>query len=173
MPAAGDGAEAAEDVKMEEPSSPEEKKETTSEEPKKKRKQRKSRKVELDEEGNPIQKKKRKLNHQCAAVKICHALMQEYRSKLSEEDQSHLAKFCQLNRGDQGIMFNNMCVSMRSHLKERYPGLEKWEDMDFEEDGKRESYSTVVNSLLDDYMKAKREEPKPKDDEAAEGEAKA
>ena len=132
----------------------------TEEPKKKKRKQRKPKKVELDEEGNPIQKKKRKLNHQCAAVKICHALMQEYRSKLGEEDQSHLAKFCQLNRGDQGIMFNKMCVTMRTHLKDKFPELEKWEDMDFEEEEKRPDYVKVVNFLLDDYMDLKRKELK-------------
>ena len=146
-------AEAAkEDVKMAEAEASEP--EATKEEPKKKRKQRKSKKVELDEEGNPIQKKKRKLNHQCAAVKICHALMQEYRSSLSEEDQPHLAKFCQLNRGDQGIMFNKMCVAMRGHLKEKYPELQKWEDMDFDDAEKRPGYSKVVNFLLDEYMDA-------------------
>ena len=86
--------------------------------------------------------------------------MQEYRSKLGEEDQSHLAKFCQLNRGDQGIMFNKMCVTMRTHLKDKFPELEKWEDMDFEEEEKRPDYVKVVNFLLDDYMDLKRKELK-------------
>ena len=155
-PQEGGAAEEATTEKEAAPSEPE----ATKEENKKKRKQRKPKKVELDEEGNPVQKKKRKLNHQCAAVKICHSLMQEYRSKLTEEDQSHLAKFCQLNRGDQGIMFNKMCVTMRGHLKEKFPELEKWEDMDFEDEEKRPDYSKVVNFLLDEYMEAKKKEPK-------------
>lgn len=172
-PPAGDAAEDT-DVTMAEPaeSSPEKKEEETPEPPKKKRKQRKPKKVELDEEGNPIQKKKRKLNHQCAAVKVCHALMQEYRSNLSEADQAHLAKFCQLNRGDQGVMFNKMCVAMRGHLKEKYPELEKWEDMDFAEEEKRPEYSKVVNFLLDEYMDVKRKEPKEeKENEKSEADA--
>lgn len=95
--------------------------------------------------------------------------MQEYRGELSEEDQSHLAKFCQLNRGDQGIMFNKMCVAMRGHLKEKYPELQKWEDMDFEDTENRPGYKEVVTFLLDEYMDAKRKEPKEgKDEEAAE-----
>ena len=104
--------------------------------------------------------------------------MQEYRGDLKEEDQAHLAKFCQLNRGDQGIMFNKMCVAMRGHLKDKYPELQKWEDMDFEDAEKRPEYTKVVNFLLDEYMDAKRKEPleppakaEAKDDEA--GEAKA
>lgn len=147
------GGAAAEDVKMESES------ESKPKEEKKKRKPRKTKKVELDENGDPIPKKKRKLNHQCAAVKMCHSLMQEYRGKLSEEDQGHLAKFCQLNRGDQGIMFNKMCVTMRNHLKEKYPELQKWEDMDFEEEEKRPEYAKVVNFLLDEYMEEKRKAP--------------
>lgn len=128
-------------------------------EEKKKRKPRRTKKVELDENGDPIPKKKRKLNHQCAAVKMCHSLMQEYRGNLSEADQAHLAKFCQLNRGDQGIMFNKMCVTMRTHLKEKYPELQQWEDMDFDEEDKRPEYAKVVNFLLDDYMEEKRKAP--------------
>jgi hypothetical protein len=148
---------AAEDVTMKEETESEPK--AKEEEPKKKRKQRKSKKVELDEEGNPIQKKKRKLNHQCAAVKVCHAIMQKYREDLPEEDQCHLSKFCQLNRRDQGVMFYQMVVKMRAHLKEKYPELEKWEDMDFEEEDKRDGYNDVVLFLLDEFMEKKRKEP--------------
>lgn len=149
--------EAAEDVTMTEEAASEPK--AKEEEPKKKRKQRKSKKVELDEEGNPIQKKKRKLNHQCAAVKVCHAIMQKYREELPEEDQCHLSKFCQLNRRDQGVMFYQMVIKMRAHLKEKYPELEKWEDMDFEEEDKRGDYEDVVLFLLDEFMEKKRKEP--------------
>tara|TARA_Y100000033_G_C2753787_1_gene115306 strand:- start:663 stop:1382 length:720 start_codon:yes stop_codon:yes gene_type:complete len=155
------GKEAESATEKEEP----EKAEAAEEKPQKKRKQRKPKKVELDEEGKPVQKKKRKLNHQCAAVKMCHALMAEYRSALSEEDQAHMAKFCQLNRGDQGIMFNKMCVTMRSHLKEKFPTLEKWEDIDFDQEDKKPEYSKVVNFLLEDYMEAKRKAPKVEEKE--------
>lgn len=155
-------AAAAEDVTMEEPSAP------AAEAPRR-RKQRKPRKVKLDEDGNPIQKKKRKLNHQCAAVKICHSLMQEYRGKLSEKDQEMIAKFCQLNRGKQGIVFNKMCVAMRTYLKEKYPALEKWEDMDFDDTEQRPTYGKVVNFMLDEYMEDRRKEPKQEDGASEEG----
>lgn len=81
------------------------------------------------------------------------------RNELPEEEQKFLAKFCQLNRGPQGIMFNNMCVKMRGHLKEEYPSLEKWEDLDYENEEKKSNYLKVVDFLLDDYIKEKREQP--------------
>jgi hypothetical protein len=122
-------------------------------EEKPKRKKRRSKK-EMGE------KKKRKLNHQCAAVKICHNIMAGKRTGLAEEDQGLLAKFCQLNRGPQGIMFNKMCVKMREHLKEKYPALEKWEDMDFEDEEKKPSYTGVVDFLLEEYLEEQRKQRK-------------
>ncbi len=129
-------------------------------EDKPKRKQRKSKKPKLDENGNPIPKKKRKLNHQCAAVKICHHEMKEYRDSLPEEEQEYIAKFCQLNRGAQGIMFNHMCVTMREFLKEKYPGLEKWEDMDYMEEDQKPKYTEKIKKFLVDYVEERRKESK-------------
>lgn len=132
--------------------------ETTTSKEKRPRKQRKPKKVKLDENGNPIPKKKRKLNHQCAAVKICHREMKEYRDTLPEEEQAFIAKFCQLNRGPQGIMFNNMCVTMREFLKEKYPGLEKWEDMDYMDEAQKPKYTEKIKQFLVDYVEDRRKQ---------------
>ena len=145
----------------------EEKASEPEEKPKKKRRSKKEKK----------EKKKRKLNHQCAAVKICHAIMQGKRNGLPEEDQGFLAKFCQLNRGPQGIMFNKMCVKMREHLKERYPTLEKWEDMDYLQDEHKPKYAEVVDFLLEEYVgdqrKQRSNKPKEEDDKKASEEVRA
>ena len=132
----------------------EEPEETPKETPKPAKKQRRTKKVKLDENGDPIPKKKRRLNHQCAAVKICHDCMQSYRASLPEDKQQFIKKFCQLNRGPQGVMFNEMCVTMRNFLKEKYPNLEKWEDIDYMDEEHKPKYTEKVTKLLFDYVEA-------------------
>lgn len=148
-----------------------EEKATQTSEEKPRRKQKKPKKVKLDENGQPIPKKKRKLNHQCAAVKICHREMKEFRDALPEEEQDFIAKFCQLNRGAQGVMFNNMCVTMREYLKEKYPGLEKWEDMDYIDEEQKPKYTEKIRKFLLDYMDERRKESKETKAEPASDEA--
>lgn len=105
------------------------------------------------------EKKKRKLNHQCASVKICHKIMSQFRDSLEEEDKQYLAKFSQLNRGNQGVMFANMCRTLRFHLKEKYPNLEKFEDIDMSDDGRNE-YQEKVEFLIKDYIKESKDKAK-------------
>ena len=88
--------------------------------------------------------------------------MQGKRNGLPEDDQGMIAKFCQLNRGPQGIMFNKMCVKMREHLKEKYPALEKWEDMDYDDEEKKPAYTEVVDFLLEEYLEEQRKQRKEK-----------
>lgn len=114
------------------------------EEPKPKKRKRRKEKCE---------KKKRKLNHQCASVKICHKIMSQYRDTLDENDKKYLAKFSQLNRGSQGIMFAEMCRKLRVHLKEKYPKLEKFEDIDMSDEGRSE-YQKQVEFLIKDYIES-------------------